>query len=184
MGWIARSMRNPNARVTGAVYLLYFLTAIFSEFLRGRKMIGFADTTNILATVVYVALALLFYGLFRPVNRNLSLIAALFSLAGCTVTTLGVFPRTSLHFSPLVFFGPYCLLIGYLIFKSKFLTRVLGVLMMLAGIGWLAFLSHNIAHHFSVYIEVLGIVAEASLMLWLVAMGVNVQRWKEQASAG
>jgi hypothetical protein len=31
MEWIARALRNPNARITGAVYLLYFLTAIYSR---------------------------------------------------------------------------------------------------------------------------------------------------------
>ena len=41
----------------------------------------------------------------------------------------------------LVFFGFFCLLIGYLIFKSDFLPRILGVLMALAGLGWLTFLS-------------------------------------------
>jgi hypothetical protein len=55
--------------------------------------------------------------------------------------------------------------------------------MALAGLGWLAFLSPAVAHHLSVYIEVLGIFAEASLMLWLIVKGVNVQRWNEQASA-
>src|SRR6266436_4128408 len=40
-----------------------------------------------------------------------------------------------------VFFGVYCLLIGYLIFRSPFLPRILGVLMAIAGFGWLTFLS-------------------------------------------
>ena len=74
-------------------------------------------------------------------------------------------------------------LIGYLIFRSTFLPRLLGVLMALAGLGWLAFLSPAAAHYLSIYIEVLGIFAEASLMLWLIVMGVNIQRWKEQAAA-
>jgi hypothetical protein len=47
--------------------------------------------------------------------------------------TLGHFPSFSLPVSPLLFFGPYCLLIGYLIFSSTFLPRVLGVFMAFAG---------------------------------------------------
>ena len=74
-------------------------------------------------------------------------------------------------------------LIGYLIFESTFLPRILGVLMALSGLGWLTFLSPSLANCLLAYIEVLGIIAEASLMLWLLVMGVNVQRWKEQASA-
>ena len=83
----------------------------------------------------------------------------------------------------LVFFGSYCLLIGYLIFKSAFLPRVLGVPLALAGLGWLTFLSPPIANHLIPYILILGFLAELSLCLWLLVMGVNVQRWKEQASA-
>ncbi len=83
----------------------------------------------------------------------------------------------------LVFFGPFDFLIGYLIFRSTFLPRILGVLMMLAGLGWLAFLAPPVANHLSLYIESFGILAEALLMLWLVVMGVNAERWKEQVSA-
>jgi hypothetical protein len=82
-----------------------------------------------------------------------------------------------------VFFGLFNLLIGYLIFKSTFLPRILGVLMALSGLGWLTFLSPSLANRLLAYIEVLGIIAEASLTLWLLVKGVNVQRWKEQASA-
>ena len=83
----------------------------------------------------------------------------------------------------MVFFGVYCLLIGYLIFRSAFLSRILGVLMALAGLGWLTFLSPPLANRLSPYNLVLGFLAELALMLWLLARGVNVQRWKEQASA-
>jgi hypothetical protein len=172
---------NPRARMTGAVYLLYFVTAILSQFLVSRKLVIYGDALNVIADAVYVVLALLLYFLFKPVNRNLSLVAALFSLAGCAVGILGTYHLAPRHFSPLWFFAPYCLLIGYLIIKSTFLPRLIGLLMVLAGLGWLAFLSPPIAKHFSVYIEVVGIVAEASLMLWLLVKGVNEQRWKEQA---
>jgi Domain of unknown function (DUF4386) len=81
-----------------------------------------------------------------------------------------------------VFFGVYCLLIGYLIFKSAFLPRILGVLMAFAGLGWLTFLSLPLANYLSPYIQVLGVFAEGSLMLWLLVMGVNVAKWEEKAS--
>jgi hypothetical protein len=182
MGWIAKARRNPNARMTGAVYLLYFLTAIPAEFLVDRKLVFYRSAVNLVATAFYIVLTLLFYGMFKPVNRNLSLLAALSSLAGCIVMTFDLFLPSS-PISPLLFFGPYCLLIGYLIFRSRFLPRILGLLMAFAGLGWLAFLFPTVAHTLSLYIEVLGIFAEASLMLWLIVMGVNVQRWKEQSSA-
>ena len=180
MDWIARAQRNPNARMTGVIYLIYFLMAIPAQFLIGRKFIFYGNAINLIATAFYAVLTLLFYGMFRPVNRRLSLLAALFSLAGCTVMTLDLF-LSSLPVSSLLFFGPYCLLIGYLIFMSSFLPRILGLLMALAGLGWVAFLFPTIRHSLTLYIEVFGIFAEASLMLWLLVMGVNVQRWKEQA---
>jgi hypothetical protein len=171
------------ARITGVVYLLYFLTAVLAQFLVGRKLVAYSNAANLIATGWYVILTLLFYAMFKPVNRSLSLIAALFSLAGCVVMTLGLFHLASLPVSPLLFFGPYCLLVGYLIFRSTFLPRLLGVFMALAGVGWLAFLSPTLAHYLSLYIEGLGIFAEASLMLWLIVMGLNVQRWNDLASA-
>lgn len=57
----------------------------------------------------------------RPVNRSLSLLAAFFSLVGCAIGVLNLFHLAPFRISPLVFFGFYCLLIGYLIFKSTFL---------------------------------------------------------------
>jgi hypothetical protein len=83
----------------------------------------------------------------------------------------------------LVFFGLFDLLIGYLIFRSTFLPRILGVLMALAGLGWLTFLSPPFANHLSPYNLALGFLAELALMLWLLLMGVDVQQWKEQANA-
>ena len=83
----------------------------------------------------------------------------------------------------LVFFGGFQLALGYLIFRSTFLPRVIGVLIALAGVGWLTFLSPPLANQLLTPLEVVGIVAEASLMLWLLVMGVNARRWNEQAGS-
>jgi hypothetical protein len=80
-----------------------------------------------------------------------------------------------------VFFGFYCFLIGCLILRSTFLPRILGALMVLAGLGWLTFLSPQLAHSLDPYIRLPGVVGELSLTLWLLFAGVNVEKWKEQA---
>jgi hypothetical protein len=176
------SEASPRPRLTGVVYLVYFLTAVSAEAFVGRGRLVIYDAVNLIAYAFYIAVTLLFYYMFKPVNRSLSLLAAFFSLVGCANDLLGLFNRAPYKISSLVFFGPYCLLLGYLIFRSAFLPRILGVLMACAGLGWLIFLS-PLANHLSTYLMVLGFLAELSLCLWLIVKGVNVQRWKEQASA-
>jgi hypothetical protein len=83
----------------------------------------------------------------------------------------------------LVFFGFYALLTGYLIVKSTFLPRILGVLGMSGGLGWLSFLYLPLGYRLFPYIAALGLLGAASLILWLLVFGVNEQPWKEQASA-
>jgi hypothetical protein len=87
----------------------------------------------------------------------------------------------------LVFFGFYCLSIAYLIVRSTFLPRVIGVLMAMGGLCYLInsfsnFLAPRFAAHFAPFLAISG-VAELSLCLWLLIMGVNVPRWREQAAA-
>jgi hypothetical protein len=86
------------------------------------------------------------------------------------------------HNIGLVFFGLYLLLIGILILRSRFLPRILGVLMVLAGLSYVPFLSPPLVQSLQPYILVFPGVGQISLCLWLLVMGVNVQRWKEQAS--
>jgi hypothetical protein len=174
-------MSRPWARITGIVYLLYFVLAISGESLRARGHFLYGDIGDVFSFACYAAVTLLLYNLFKPVSNPLSALAALLSLAGCGISVLALFKLVPPPLSPLLFFGPYCLLIGYLVLRSTFLPRFLGVLMVLAGLGWLAYLS-PLAHYLSLEIKIVGILAEGSLMLWLLVMGVNVARWKKQAS--
>ena len=171
------------ARLTGAVYLAYFATTIVTTIIQSHVPEAVGRTGNLLAFVLYAITSLLFYDLFKPVDRKLSLAAALVSLAGCVVGSLDVFHLPTYHVNVLFFFGPYCLLLGILILGSKFLPHILGALMVLAGLGWLLFLIPQVAKHMAIGIEALGVAAEGSLMLWLLAMGVNVQKWQKQARA-
>ena len=166
----------------------------------GLFRLGFSG--NLIAIAAYVAVTALFYALFRPVNRNISFLAACFSLIGCAVLAMS----NLFYFAPLlakqspelvvlflklyaqgfnislVFFAFYCVAIGYLIFKSGFLPRVLGVGMVVAGLGWLTFMWPSFARIISPYVMIAGI-GEAALTVWLVAFGVNRERWMERAAA-
>jgi hypothetical protein len=167
---IAEASPRLKAKIAGVFYLLTFLTGGFALVVRGR--VGFA--VGLVAAACYVAVTLLFYDLFKPVSRSLSLLAAIVSLVGCTIGARLL--------NPLVFFGFYCLLIGYLILRSTFLPRFLGALMAFAGLGWLTFLSPQLAKSLYPYNFAPGILGEGVLTVWLLVVGVNVLRWKEQAA--
>lgn len=81
----------------------------------------------------------------------------------------------------LVFFGFRCALIGYLIYRSTFLPRIIGVMMAFAGLGYLTFLWPPLARSLSPFNLALAAPGELSLVLWLLVVGVNVERWVDQA---
>ena len=174
---IADASPGFKARIAGVLSLLSLLAAVFGEFVIRR----FEIAGDLLAVSGNIVVTLLLYDIFKPVNRGLSLVAASFNLVGLTCGALRWNPQGV--DIPVVFDGFSCLLIGYLIFRSSFLPRILGVLMAVGGLGWLTFLSPPLAKHLSPYNLVLGLLGQESVMLWLLVMGVNVQKWKEQAKA-
>ena len=175
----AEQSPRTKARIAGIFYLLTILTGAFALVvnapLRAAMLMG--------STGCYIAVTVLFYGLFRPVDRSISAIAAVFSLVGCALSILALFYQGLSRLNPLVFFGCYCLGIGYLVLRSTFLPRILGVLMAFGGLGWLTFISPALSNYLSPYNMAPGILGEAALTVWLLAVGVNARRWNEQASA-
>ncbi len=83
----------------------------------------------------------------------------------------------------LVFFGLWCVLSGYLIYRSTFLPRILGALLMIEGLGWMIYLSPPLGAQLFPFIATAAAVAEIPLQLWLIVKGVNDERWREQAAA-
>lgn len=88
----------------------------------------------------------------------------------------------------LLFFGCFCVVIGRVIFRSSFLPKAIGVLMQIAGLCYLTdsfalVLAPSFANRIFPVILLPSFVGEASLCLWLLIKGVDVQRWKEQTGA-
>ncbi len=80
-----------------------------------------------------------------------------------------------------IFWGLWLFPMGYLVFKSGFLPRILGVLLMIACFGYViqsfaAFLGYNVS---IIFFTGWG---ELLLLLWLLIKGVNVEQWKKRAA--
>jgi len=87
----------------------------------------------------------------------------------------------------LIFFGVVCLIEGYLIRRSGYLPKTLGVLMQVAGACYLVnsfalILAPAFASTLFPAIMLPPLIAESSLALWLLVKGVNVEKWKQRAA--
>ena len=87
-----------------------------------------------------------------------------------------------------VFFGFDILCVAYLVLRSTFLPRAIGVLLAIDGLACLAYgfadlLAPGFAAHLIPWIELPAVFGEGSLCLWLLVAGVDVGRWQERASA-
>jgi hypothetical protein len=170
---------------------------------------GIASSLIVLVADLVVGWALYVY--LKPVNRSISLLTAwfrliyvavalsafvgLFSLSkilsGATAVELGQLDTlTALSLTlyqygfnvGFVFFGLHILGLGYLILKSDYVPRVLGVLLIIAALGYqidsfASLLSSSYANNdtlFLVFVAVPAIVSELALTLWLLTRGVNV----------
>jgi len=85
----------------------------------------------------------------------------------------------------LAFFGGFCLIIGYLVFRSTFFPRVVGPLLAIEGTAYLInsfahFVAPAVGDRVFPFLFISGI-AEVSFCLCLLIVGVNVQRWNKQA---
>ncbi len=89
----------------------------------------------------------------------------------------------------LIFFGFTCLVNGYLIFRSGYLPKTIGVLIQIAGLCYLTnsfalLLAPKFAHIIFPAILVPAFIGELSFCLWLIVKGVNVPKWNKQVSMG
>jgi hypothetical protein len=80
------------------------------------------------------------------------------------------------------FFSFWVILLGYLVFKSGFLPRILGILLMLAGLCYtvLAVLFFLFPNFDATIFGLLAFIGESLFYLWLLIKGVNAEEWKKR----
>jgi uncharacterized protein DUF4386 len=163
-------------------------------------------TLDLVAQLCDVPVMLILFLLLSPVNRNVALLALLFNVVQTSTLVANqltlvaaqllspdqpaladVALRAYSYGEPLglVFFGFTCILEGYLIRHSGYLPWILGVLMQIAGLAYVAntfllLLAPGVA---SILFLIPTVVAELSLALWLVVKGVNVTKFQKVTSS-
>jgi hypothetical protein len=180
-----------------------FRPARWSETLFRLSLAG-----EVLTCVCDAALAIVLYVLFRPVSRNLSLLAAAqrLTFAGVYAVSklllvaalvllsgaeyLSAFGQQQLHAlayqslrlhslgygMSLTFFGVHCVVLGWLVYRSGYAPRALGVLLAIAGVGYFAhsltqMLAPSLAASLFPWIILPAFPAELWLALWLIVKG-------------
>lgn len=83
----------------------------------------------------------------------------------------------------IAFFGFSTMLDGYLIFRSTYLPRWLGLLGMVAAIGWLAFLYPPLGYSTFMYAALFGLLASAAKIFWLIVFGVDEEKFRTVEAA-
>src|SRR5215207_1771688 len=225
-----------NAKIAGVLYLLIAVLAGFVHYYVPGKLFvsGDAGTTasNIMASqglfrmsigvelvilLSEIVLTVLLYGLLKPVNKTLSLVAAVSRLAMTTIHGfnllnhfmvllllggagyLAVFQPDQLQALVrlfldaysygfaigIIFFTLHVFLVGYLIFKSEYFPTVLGVLFIIASLGYLIDnFSYVLLENYATgaaYFALPIAIAEIAFPLWLLIKGINLEQWEKRA---
>ncbi len=212
--------------IAGIGLLVMTVFAIFGNFLAIENLIvpGDAATTanNILSSeglfrlgicsliivaILDVVVAWALYIFLKPVNKNISLLAAIFRIVYAAIFAVTIanlfnvlellsgdnyltvfeteelYVQVMIHIASfrngwdvgIIFFGIHLLILGYLVYKSGFIHKVLGILLVIASLGYLidafgVFLIPN----YSLSIGMFTFIGELLLMFWLLVKGGKI----------
>ncbi len=237
MDWTAEASPRRLARIAGWLYLINIVFGFFAiGYVPGALQVtgdAAATARNIqenallyrLGLVAHmtilltnIPLTVIWYEVFKVVNRRVVLLVVFFSLVGTAIEAANLLPQflplvlldrgfyasaltteqiqvlayipfdiyTNSYSIYITFFGCFGLTLGYLVFRSTFVPRVLGLLMALGGLAYVFssfanFLAPVFAARLFPLIALPSLLGEGSLCLWFLLIGVNVGRWQAQA---
>lgn len=189
------------ARIAGAFYLVNIVAGAFAigyvssaapTFQSNEGLYRAGIAAHLIVTLTNPVLMVIFYELFKVVNRRLALLGAFFGLVATAIEGVSVFvlvqhPVVAAYDVYTAFFGFSLVVFGYLVYRSTFLPRAIGVLLVIDGAGYLAYsfadiLAPGFASHLVPWIQLPILAGEGSLTVWLLVAGVNAARWHERAA--
>jgi hypothetical protein len=167
--------------VTGVVFHMAWALLLYDVFKPvNRRLSLFAAFVIMVGCAIQALTSVLYLAPFLVLTGGSSVNA--FTTAQLQALAMVFLRLNSYAFDTyLVFFGLWCVLIGFLIYRSTFLPRVLGVLLAISGLGWVIFVVPPVAHQLFPFIAGASAVGEIPVLLWLIVKAVNAERWREQA---
>ena len=151
----------------------------------------------ILVVLLDIVVACALWAVFEPVNRNVAIMAAVFRVAYATVFMVAVSqlvsalallddPEEALRAvgqfhtiwdASYAFFAMHLALIGYLVYRSGFAPKIIGVLLGLAGLGYLFDdIGSVLVSGYDLEISRFSFIGEAVLIFWLLIKGIRLRQ--------
>jgi len=164
------------------------------DILNSEALFRWGIASLILAAVLDMIVAIALLALFEPVSRYVSTMGALFRVAYTAVFLVAIIqlvmalgllgdPTQAMRaieayntvwLVGLIFFGIHLVLIGYLAYRSGYMAKIFGVLLVIAGMGYLVDgFGTVLVPNYSINIAQFTFVGEAALMFWLLIKGTR-----------
>ncbi len=159
------AIRPPSRRqvvVTAIVYVAYFVLA-------GAGQATGAAALSVFGTAWYFLVAVALWSLFAPADRRVAVLALVFAALGCALQAVGQMQAdTGLQTAAISFFGLFEIVLGYLVTRSAFAPRWLGVALVLAGVTGFTAVFAAVPTTLRYGVVLLSALGELALFLWLI----------------
>ncbi|MBL0682932.1 DUF4386 domain-containing protein [Aquimarina mytili] len=145
-----------------------------------KKLFDFAVISYLLVLVLDSIIGLALYVVLKPTNKNLALVTGTLRLLYACILIIGLFALIfqiidvydyeSIKLFGYIFFALHILVLGYSVFKSEYIPKSLGVLLIFASFTYVVFfIDLNLSITIKASIMVIMALAELFLSIWLLA---------------
>jgi len=166
--------------------------ALASDIEANGRLFGFAVVGYLLVLVLDSIIGLALYAVLKPANKNLALLTAVLRLLYVCTLVIGllclvfkiidVYGYASIKLFGYIFFALHIFVLGYSAFKSEYIPKSLGILLVVASFTYIVFfVDYHLPKTLEVIIMSTMAIAELSLSIWLM---VKRNRLPERSGDG